>query len=141
MGTSDAGETLTSNIILGRGILADFGTSLNYVEYDNPPYDFAIRLIDVFQPILWSAQGKWEFQNQELVLASEPGVAGHSVVSYGYDTLNQMLCIALGWGYGWPSKYVAYAQYTGSRFIYTGTTILEAGNISAPAQHASNEDA
>jgi hypothetical protein len=97
--THDGSTTATS---LGAAIFGDYGLNWAYREALNQPYEFAISITQAGQPLLWTAQGNWN-----------PGeLAGHGIISYGYQKSDRSLFICLGWGAEYPDKFIYYDQYS-----------------------------
>jgi hypothetical protein len=112
LGTTHDGASFDNNTINGATVFNDFGLGWSYGQAFDQPFEFAIRVIQAGQPLLWTAHGNW--------VAGEP-VAGHGVVSYGYHKSDRTLFITLGWGKEVPDKYINYDQYNQSGcFFLTG---------------------
>jgi hypothetical protein len=109
LGTTNDGSTNSDATIRGAAIFADYGLHWGFAQAFNQPFEFAIKVTQAGQPLLWTAQGNW--------VPGEPP-AGHGVVSYGYQKSDRTLFVTLGWGSSFPDKYISYDQYSQNGCFY-----------------------
>lgn len=114
MKTECNGNTADYHTIVGSQLFADYGVNWKWGARVGVDYGFASSINKAGQPGLLTAQSVWN--------PGEPP-EGHGFVIHGWNDNDQHLFICLGWGGGYPDKWIAFSVLNSVNGFYVAQRV------------------